>query len=395
MTQKLIILKLIFISTYISFSLTSENTIAPKSGILTHKNYTLLQPWIPITDLQQLILGYLDCWSESSKKNIATNRNTLAISPDGSRIAYITEQKTVHLWDTQTDTETEIFNQVPFEATALAFSPDNNCIAIGVEERPVYQCNCGILIYDVLTQKVTQDIVCPTDKFSEMSFSTPHALLLSCYKDGSQFASKHTTKTGLTLIDVTGRQKNNFIQMPFKNPPYKCILLFDKNYLIEPENSSTITIRNIATGYQTPLRNIDTKSVTLSVACSADGNYLASAESDYSVRIWNIPQNVVNYTDIINSIRLIGHKGSVLSVAFSPNGKYLASGSCDKTVRVWDLSKKEEIAKIEGHSGNIHTVLYASNGNTIISASLDNTIRIWTNTAELIRNVDQSYFSDL
>jgi WD40 repeat protein len=66
------------------------------------------------------------------------------------------------------------------------------------------------------------------------------------------------------------------------------------------------------------------------ITFSPDGQQLASAGGDGTVRLWDVNQHTLLLT-------LADHSGAVTSLAFSPDGQRLASGSLDGTVRIWDL----------------------------------------------------------
>ena len=62
---------------------------------------------------------------------------------------------------------------------------------------------------------------------------------------------------------------------------------------------------------------------------SPDGNRLASASQDQTVKVWDAQTGQETFS-------LKGHTDWVCSVAFRPDGKRLASASQDQTVKVWD-----------------------------------------------------------
>src|SRR5262249_44886796 len=74
---------------------------------------------------------------------------------------------------------------------------------------------------------------------------------------------------------------------------------------------------------------------------------------------------------------LEGHTDPVYSVAWSPDGQTLATAGFDNTVRLWDAATRKEIRKFEGHSKLVLAIAIAPKGQRILSGSLDNTAKIW------------------
>ena len=67
----------------------------------------------------------------------------------------------------------------------------------------------------------------------------------------------------------------------------------------------------------------------------------------------------------------------VFSVAYSPNGQQLASASYDKTIKIWDVNSGQLLKTLTGHSSLVFSIAYSPNGKQLASASLDNTIILW------------------
>ncbi len=116
--------------------------------------------------------------------------------------------------------------------------------------------------------------------------------------------------------------------------------------------------------------------VVWSVSFSPDGQLIASASRDQSVKLWR-PNGTLVAT-------LKGHKDSVTSVAFSPDGQLIASGSWDGTVRLWRRDGTPR-GMLRGHLGRVYGVSFSPNGQRIASAGGDGKIRLWTVDGKLIR----------
>jgi WD40 repeat protein len=111
------------------------------------------------------------------------------------------------------------------------------------------------------------------------------------------------------------------------------------------------------------------------VSFSPDGQIIASASNDKTVKLWK-PDGTF--------IRNLQHKAEVNAVSFSPDGQIIASASNDKTVKLW----KRDGTFIQDlkHSAEVNAVSFSRDG-IIASASNDKTVKLWKQDGSLIANL--------
>ena len=104
-------------------------------------------------------------------------------------------------------------------------------------------------------------------------------------------------------------------------------------------------------------------------AFNSDATLLATASSDYTARIWEVPSMRLKAA-------LIGHSDDVDMAVFSPDDQLVATCALDRTIRIFDLAG--HCLKIfSGHTGNIISVAWMRNGKRLVSCGVDGTVREW------------------
>ncbi|KAG7418587.1 Vegetative incompatibility protein HET-E-1 [Fusarium oxysporum f. sp. raphani] len=146
----------------------------------------------------------------------------------------------------------------------------------------------------------------------------------------------------------------------------------DGQRLASASYDETVKIWDATTGHcQATLKDHGTW--VQSVTFSPNGQRLASASSDHNVKIWDATTGHCQAT-------LEGHKKEVQSVTFSPNGQRLASASSDHNVKIWDATTGHCQATLEGHKKEVQSVAFSPDGQRLASASNDETVKIWDAT---------------
>ena len=115
--------------------------------------------------------------------------------------------------------------------------------------------------------------------------------------------------------------------------------------------------------------------IIFGVDFSPDGQYIASASADTTIKIWRRDGKLLH--------TLSDHKDSAADVDFSPDSQTLVSASEDRTVRLWN-TQGVLLRTLRGHGNTVNRVVYSSQGDIFASASEDKTVRLWDRDGELV-----------
>jgi WD domain, G-beta repeat len=117
------------------------------------------------------------------------------------------------------------------------------------------------------------------------------------------------------------------------------------------------------------------------IALSSNGQTLASAGEDKTIKIWNLDTGKVVFN-------LVGHRGAVRTIALTNDSKTLVSGSGDGTIKIWNLNTFELIRTINVGSGSVWSLAVSPDGQRLLGGSEDGSVKIWNlPTGKLICNI--------
>ena len=101
-----------------------------------------------------------------------------------------------------------------------------------------------------------------------------------------------------------------------------------------------------------------------------------NTEESY-LKVWNVTTREPVF-------ELRGHWGSVNSIAFSPDGQVLASASQDSSIRLWNMADGKQLRVLFGFDA-LNDVAFSPDGSKIAAACNQGVVQVWeTQTARLL-----------
>jgi WD40 repeat protein len=343
----------------------------------------------------------------------------VAFSPDGRRLASISTDSTVALWNAGTRVPTLItrmrHNENRRPVLSVAFSPDGRVLATGDIDNT-------IRLWRADDGRPTGTLRGHRNAIGSLAFSPDGRVLASVSKDRTLRLWNVATAKEIRSLRGHG---NNIRAVAFSP---------DGRTLATGSDDTTIRLWTVATGQPGPVLRGHEEAI-MALAFSPDGQFIATGSADESVRLWgaaardssNVLVHLGNRDGFRNgptslsfspdgrllatasggvgltgyrplkahvwdvasgreAVHLRGRPGAAGCVAFSPGGDLLATGSYDGTLKLWRTADGSDLGSYGGHAAPIHALAFSPDGRRLATGSLDRSVRLWEVAAGRLRS---------
>jgi WD40 repeat protein len=268
----------------------------------------MIHIWDPRTG--QLLAG-------SGPRSLALN--SLALSPDGTRLATNGGGSAGKVWNT---VSRQVVAELKGESVihAVAFSSDGKWLAGACEQH--------LRLWDAATGQELPPLEGSAEPFTSVAFSP----------DGKLLASASSSGLGVWIWRTADGEP----------------------VLLIPDALDGCTVEAIAfhpDGRLLAVGGID---------------WLATGGSDGAICVW----------DVEDRCEVATFLGGVTCLAYHPSGSRIACGSLQPTVCIWDASSQEIVDELTGPENTINCLAYNHDGTLLAAGGEDRMLRLWNENGE-------------
>lgn len=316
---------------------------------------------------------------------------SIAVAPDGRRVAAAARDGTVAVLDVQSDAPPQRINGGD-AVYAVAFSPDGSRIATGSRDR-------SARIWDVATGREIRALPGHEGTVYAVAFSPDGTALATAAHDG--VVRVWNLASGRLACALPGHEARVF-SLSFAP---------DGRLLASASEDGTARIWNLAA--EAEMRCLRHHGRVNAVAFDAAGGRVATAAGDGVIRIWNVEDGTetgafrghgeaawsvawsrvrdriasggsagdVRIWDPAGRPDVLAGSGRVLSVAYSPDGGCLAAGLDEAGIALWDAATLESRGTLAAAVGRVHSVGWSPTGDLVAAGCDDGAVCVWEVTS--------------
>lgn len=288
---------------------------------------------------------------------VITHTNTVdsvAWSPDGSKLVSGDRDDRLHVWDATTGASLLTMSGHSRDVSRVAWSPDGSKIASVSDDM-------SVRIWDAATGSSLHTLTGHSGRLDSVLWSPDSAKVVSASPIDESVRVWDAT-TGANLLTLTP---------PSLNAPTSVAWSPDGAKLASTTNDRSILVWDGATG-DTILTFSGFEGTPTQLAWSPDGSKMAAGSYDRRVRVWDATTG--------NNLLTIDNGGIPGGVAWSPDGSKLVSTvaeGADDSVKVWDATTGAALQTFAADLSLYSPVLWSPDGSKITSATWNLLVLMW------------------
>jgi WD40 repeat protein len=276
---------------------------------------------------------------------------TAAISSDGRMAASGGRDKTVHIYDIETNRPVGNPIRAGGIVTDLTFHPNGNMLVIG----SIYN---RMVVWDLAANK----------KYLETK-----GISAAFSPDGTLLVTGGADNNGGRLVDLeTGRALGTIEEMPGSNPSITFSPGGELFAAASSDGTARVWRRNgdlvvVLSGHDDWVED---------VAFGPNGNFVVTGSRDHTARIWSVKSGREIAT-------LRGHGAKLTVTRFSPDGRSIITGAANGSLRVWDTGIASPHRVFSGSKRTVQQLAFSPEGRYLIAAGDNGFTEIWDQAEDM------------
>lgn len=276
--------------------------------------------------------------------------SALAFDKTGQQLASASYDNTVRLWQIETKLYKEVLKGHDNKVQKLAFSPDNQLLATTSSNRT-------IRLWDVNSGDVKGILIGHQDTVFGVDF-TP---------DGRYLASSSSDRT-IRLWDVASGVTVRVLQ------GYTAMVT---NLVVQGEQILTVSADHTVKWWDATLPHqyhVDLPDAAISTTIAPNGQKVAVGLMDGNVLLYQLSDMQLLTKKNSTTEK---HSDAVRCLARSSDNQWLASASSDHTVKLWHATDGKFERTLSGHQDKVSAVAFSPDNRFLVSTSYDGQIGVF------------------
>jgi serine/threonine protein kinase/WD40 repeat protein len=291
----------------------------------------------------------------ATKRVPAAHEKIVAITffSDGKWLATVGEEGVLRLWDPTVSLVATIEVAGSGEATALAASPTDGVLAVGLIDGRV-------------------KLIDANGAAAEREIAGAGGAAIEFAHDGKTLYTSSLVDGRVTAWNLATLEKSATVELPGEVLRSFCVSR-SGNRMALATAAQLLRVVDRATG--ATVGEYRGHADRIGAPVFLDDDRLASASDDRTVKLWDVPGR--RYPPHVD-----GDDFKTLAIAYAPDGRRMAVAGVDGSVRIVELGADGEPSgaqpiRLEGHSGPVTGVRFLADGKRLVTSSEDGSARLW------------------